>query len=228
MKRRNVEDVMTTPAISVGETATYREIIDTMMSRGISAVPVVDADDRVVGVVSEADLLHKMEFAGVGPARRLIERRREREGRIKADATAASELMSEPPITIRPNATVGAAAALMSEYAVKRLPVVDSEGHLLGVISRCDLLQLYNRPDDEILSEIRDQVMLRTLWMDPDTVHVTVTRGAVTLGGTVDRRSSIDLLALLVHTVPGVTEVVNHLTYHFDDRAGHALVTPVA
>lgn len=221
MKRRTVGDAMTSPVVSVLGSASYHAIVEVMVSKGISAVPVVDAEGRVVGVVSEADLLHKLEFAGVGPARGLLERRRSRDGRAKAGAVLAADLMSAPPVTVRPSASVGAAATLMSERHVKRLPVVDGAGTLVGIISRCDLLRLYARPDDELLSEIRDQVLLRTLWMDPDSLSVTVRQGVVTLAGATDRRSTIHLLEQLVQTVPGVTDVVSHLSYHLDDRPAH-------
>lgn len=218
MKRRSVHDVMTTPALSVPESAGYHEIIDTMMRHGISAVPVVDADGRVVGVISEADLLHKIEFAGTAPANRLLERRRVRVGRAKAEAVLACDLMTSPAVVVRPTASIGAAAALMGQRHLKRLPVVDNDGYLVGIVSRCDLLRLYARPDDEVLSEIREQPLFRTLWTQPNAVSVEVRQGMVSLSGTVDRRSSVALLELLVRTVPGVVDVANHLTYHFDDR----------
>src|SRR5262249_41248813 len=106
MKRRSVHDVMTRPLVTVAPTATYHEIGDAMVSRRITALPVVDANGFVLGIVSEADLLHKVEFAGVAPAHHLIERRRARESRVKADAVVAADLMSKPAITIRPDETI--------------------------------------------------------------------------------------------------------------------------
>jgi CBS domain-containing protein len=228
MKRWAVHDVMTSPAVSVSESASYHEIVDTMVSRDISAVPVVDADGYVVGLISEADLLHKIEFAGVAPARRLLERKRARAGRVKADAVVASDLMSGPAVVIRPAASIGEAAALMTAQGVKRLPVVDGEGYLAGVVSRCDLLRLYARPDDEILSEIRDQALLRTVWAQPDALSIDVKQGVVTLAGTVARRSGVTLLELLVRAVPGVVDVANNLTYRFDDRRDRPHLPSVA
>jgi CBS domain-containing protein len=226
MRRHTVADVMTSSAISVRETATYHEIVDVMVAHNISAVPVVDADETVVGVVSEADLLHKMQFAAGGPARRLIERKRVRDGRRKASAVLAADLMSEPAIVIRPTASIAVAAALMSEHGVKRLPVVDGEGRLVGVVSRADLVRLYARPDNQILSDIREYVFHRTLCMDPDALTVEVDNGEVTVAGVVDRRSTVKIVELLVQAVPGVVDVANYLSYHFDDER-KPIVLPV-
>jgi CBS domain-containing protein len=126
--------------------------------------------------------------------------------------------MSEPAIVIRPAASIAAAAALMSEHEVKRLPVVDAEDRLIGVVSRADLVRLYARPDDQILSDIREFVFRRTLSMDPDALTVDVANGVATLAGAVDRRSTVKIVGLLVQTVPGVVEVENYLSYHFDDE----------
>jgi CBS domain-containing protein len=218
---------MTSPAISVPETATYHDIVDVMVTHNISAVPVVDADETVVGVVSEADLLHKMEFAGGGPAQRLIERKRVRDGRRKATAVLAVDLMSEPAIVIRPAASIPAAAALMSEHGVKRLPVVDGDDRLIGVVSRADLVRLYARPDNQILSDIREYVLLGTLSMDPDALSIEVDNGVVSLAGAVGRRSTVKIVEILVQAVPGVVDVANHLSYHFDDEQ-RPIVLPVA
>jgi CBS domain-containing protein len=227
MRRHTVGDVMTSPAISVSESATYHDIIDTMVVHNISAVPVVDAKDSVVGVVSEADLLHKMAFAGRDPAHRLIERRRVRDGRRKAAAVLAVDLMSEPAVVIRPTASIAMAAALMSEHGIKRLPVVDGEDRLIGVVSRVDLVRLYARPDDQILSDIREYVFRRALTMDPDALTIGVVNGVASLAGAVDRRSTVNIVELLVQTVPGVVAVANHLSYHFDDER-RPMILPVA
>jgi CBS domain-containing protein len=211
----------------VPETATYHDIVDVMVTHNISAVPVVNADGTVVGVVSEADLLHKMEFAGGSPARRLIERKRVRDGRRKATAVLAADLMSKPAIVIRPAASISAAAALMSEHGVKRLPVVDGDDRLIGVVSRADLVRLYARPDNQILSDIREYVFLRTWSMDPDALTIEVDNGAVSLAGAVGRRSTVKIVELLVQAVPGVVDVANRLCYHFDDEQ-RPIVLPVA
>jgi CBS domain-containing protein len=106
----------------------------------------------------------------------------------------------------------------MSEHGVKRLPVVDGDDRLVGVVSRADLVRLYARPDNQILSDIRDYVLHGTLSMDPDALTVKVDDGVVTIAGVVDRRSTVKIVGLLVQAVAGVVDVANHLSYHFDDE----------
>jgi CBS domain-containing protein len=210
---------MTTNVVTVGQTALYKEVVDTLTKHGVSAVPVVNEGGHVVGMVSEADLLHKLEFAGLEPHVRLVQRRRRRVARTKASGASAGELMSAPPVVVGPQESLSAVARLMDSERVKRLPVVDRDARLVGIVSRRDLLRVYLREDEAIAEEILEQVLVRTLWIEPDTVSVTVEDGVVTLAGTVDRRSTVPLLVRLVDGVGGVVGVVDHLTYHFDDTA---------
>jgi CBS-domain-containing membrane protein len=219
---------MTKDVICVGELTAYKDIVETLVRHGVSAVPVVSGDGRVLGVVSEADVLHKMEFAGQEPHAHLLERRRRRTMRAKAEGETAADLMTEPAVTIGSDATIGAAAMLMDEESVKRLPVVDAQGRAVGIVSRSDLLRVYLRGDEDIRSEIEDQVLLRALWIEPGTITVTVRKGVVSLAGTVDRRSTIPIVVRLVSTVAGVVEVENNLTYHYDDRPDQRMRHPTA
>lgn len=219
MKRWSVGDVMTPTVVTVGEETPYKEIVERLAEHAISAVPVVTAEGRVVGIVSEADLLHKMEFAGLEPHVHLLERKRRRSARAKAAADTAGELMTSPAIVIGVWESVTTAAKLMDAEHVKRLPVVDEHGHLAGILSRRDLLRVYLRNDRAILDEVTNEVLLRSLWIEPGTVSVEVERGVVTLAGTVDRRSTVPLVVHMVGSVAGVVDVVNHLSYHHDDTA---------
>jgi CBS-domain-containing membrane protein len=219
MRRWLVRDMMTGAVVTVGERAPYKEIVEKLSKHAVGAVPVVTEDRRVVGVVSEADLLHKMEFAGLEPHLHLLERKRRRMARAKAGADTAADLMTSPAIVIGASESLTTAAKLMDAEGVKRLPVVDEYGHLVGILSRRDLLRLYLRPDDAIRDEVTDEVLLRSLWMEPGTVSVSVERGVVTLAGTVDRRSTVPLVVRLVGSVAGVVEVVDHLSYRYDDTA---------
>jgi predicted transcriptional regulator len=169
-------------------------------------------------VVSEADLLHKIEFAGHEPHAALFERKRVRKARGKAAADTAADLMTAPAVVIGAHESVAAAAKVMDTERVKRLPVVGREGQLVGIVSRGDVLRLYLRTDDDIRNEVRDEVFLRTLWIDPTNIAVDVTDGVVTLAGTLDRRSTIPLVMQIVASVAGVVDVIDHLSYHFDDR----------
>ena len=217
MKRHTVAEVMTTDVVTVRDTSDYKDIVDALMGRGISAVPVVDEAGAVVGVVSEADLLYKVEFTAVEPHRQLFERKRSRAARAKAGAESAADLMTAPAVVVTPTATTAAAARLMDEHQIKRLPVVDEDGRLVGVVSRSDLLWPFLRGDESILDEIRDEVILRTMWIDPNTIAVSVQRGVVTLGGELERRSSVPIVVGLVRAVAGVVDVVDQFTYRHDD-----------
>ena len=220
MKRHSVSEIMTRDVVTVRETSGYKEIVEALASHALSAVPVVDDDGRVLGVVSEADLLHKIEFAGFDPQVRLFERKRVRTARAKAGAETAHDLMTAPAIVISERDTVAAAAKLLDTERVKRLPVVDATGRLVGIVSRGDLLRLFLRSDKDILTEVRDEVLLKTLWIDPTNLGIEVDRGVVTLTGTLDRRSTLPLVVRMVETVAGVVDVVDHLSYHYDDIRG--------
>ena len=219
MRRLSVRDVMTRKVVTVVEETPYKEIVEELAHHAVSAVPVVGADGRVAGIVSEADLLHKMEFAGLEPHVHLLERKRRRMGRAKAAADTARDLMSRPAVVIGEDESLTAAARLMDAERVKRLPVVDAGGRLAGILSRRDLLRVYLREDEAIREEITNEVLLRALWIEPGTLTVGVERGVVSVAGTVDRRSTIALVERLIGAVAGVVEVVSHLTYHYDDTA---------
>jgi CBS domain-containing protein len=178
---------------------------------------VLDEGGRVVGVVSEADLLLKEEFPE-GPAGGRLFQGRHRMERAKAAGDTAVELMTAPAITIGPDATVAEAARMLQRHQIKRLPVVDPAGPLLGIVSRADLLKVFLRGDDEIAREVRQEVLLRALWVNPDTVVVEVRDGVVTLIGQLERRSLIPMAVSLVRGLDGVVDVVDRLTFEVDDR----------
>lgn len=219
MRKHTVAEVMTRDVVSVPESAGYKEIVETLANREVSAVPVIDDKGHVLGVVSGADLLYKAEHAGrqQPPAKRW-QRKRVRTARAKAGADIAADLMNAPAVVVGPRDRVTAAAKLMDTESVKRLPVVDEHGHLVGIVSRGDVLRLFLRDDEEIRREVRDDVLLRTLWIDPGNITVEVAQGVVTLGGTLDRRSTIALVVEIVQSIAGVVDVVNHFSYHYDDR----------
>lgn len=214
MKCWTVADVMRRDVVTVHPDTGFHEVADVLVRRGVSAVPVVDRDGTVLGVVSEADLLGKLEYADRIPHHPLAARRvRNRRGRAPGDT--AGELMSAPAITVRPTATVSRAARLIDAARVKRLPVVDESGQLVGIVSRRDLVRLYTRPDGELRGDV--QADLRDLGIDPDLVTVIVDRGIVTLRGAVDRRSIAAIAIDLVAAIPGVVDAVSELTFPLDD-----------
>jgi CBS domain-containing protein len=213
-----VKDVMSTPVVAVRDTASYKDIIIALRQWRISACPVLDTADHVIGVVSEADLLLREvgsePFTGPGRSLRASGRRGER---AKAAGETAAELMSTPPVTIGPRASVADAARLMYERGVKRLPVVDSTGQLVGIVSRIDVLSVFTRPDAQIRDDILREVIAGTFALDPVTFKVTVTSGIVTVIGQVDSHGLARQLLDTVRHVDGVIEVRDRVSYPADD-----------
>ncbi|HEX6074045.1 MAG TPA: CBS domain-containing protein [Micromonosporaceae bacterium] len=223
---RTVRDVMTWDVVTVCTGTPYREIVDLMTERKVSALPVLDVSGAVVGVVSEADLLHKLEFrVQHGPAPRFSVRHRA--GRVKATGTVAADLMSAPPVTISPDASVATAARVMDAESVKRLPVLNDNGDLVGIVSRRDLLRVFLRSDEELREEVTTQVVRRVLWASPADVQVRVASGVVTLTGTVERRGLISLAEQLTRAVDGVVDVVCHLDYDLEDDESDPHSAPI-
>jgi CBS domain-containing protein len=216
-RQMTVGDLMTHKVVQVREDTPYRAIVDALVERRISAVPVVDEAHRVVGVVSEADLLHRVEFLGAQHERRVFERPSRHEARAKSHGMLARDVMTSPAVTVTADTPVARAAKVMASAKVKRLPVVDASGALVGIVARSDLLMMYVRPDWAVREDVLTGVVSGEMWLDPATVDVKVTDGVVTLSGTVDRRSTAAILARLTGSVPGVLEVVSRLAWTHDD-----------
>jgi CBS domain-containing protein len=214
MKRWTVADVMARDVVTVPPTALYQEIADQLVRHGISAVPVISESGVVLGVVSEADLIGKLEFTDRMPRHQLTQRRmRQRRGKKVGDT--AADLMTSPAITIERNASLAEAARLMDSARVKRLPVTDVAGRLIGLIARRDLVRLYTRPDDDLRAAVARE--LHELWLDDNPIEVTIDRGVVTIDGTVDRRTTARMVASVAGSTPGIVRVVDRLSYRYDD-----------
>jgi CBS domain-containing protein len=208
---------MTTAVVTVDPSASYRRLVDLLIERRVSAVPVVDETLQVLGVVSEADLLRKIEFAEDDKPR-MFEGRRRREERAKATAATAGELMSTPPVVARTGTSIAAAAKLMDGEQVKRLPVVDEQGRLVGIVARTDLLKAHLRPDDDIRADVLDGMLASDFADGVTGVQVQVYGGVVTLRGQVDRASTADAAGRVTRQVPGVVAVANAIAWIWDDR----------
>ncbi len=219
MKKWCVGDVMTADVVAINEDTPYREIVDALAAHRISAAPVVDGSRRVLGVVSESDLLHKIEFSGYDGERRIFEGRRRRTARAKAAGDVARDLMSAPAVTARVDTPIAVAARRMEAERVTRLPVEDDLGRLVGIVTRGDLLRVFRRPDADIRRDVVDEVMRKVLAFEKGTVRAEVHDGVVTLSGRVDRRSAALFAVRVAHLVPGVVDVVDSLDYSFDDTA---------
>jgi CBS domain-containing protein len=205
-----VGDVMTRAVVAAHEGAVFKEIVSSMARNRISAVPVVDDERKVVGVVSESDLMAHMADDG---SRGIRPHRTER---VKAHASTAAQLMTSPAITTRSHATIVEAARVAARAKVRHLPVVDSDGVLVGIISRRDLLQVFLREDEEIKEEVERYA--RTMHLDRSALTIDVTEGVVTLAGKLDRALQVGKLVNHVRGVSGVVDVDNQLTARFDDR----------
>ncbi|MEV0902219.1 CBS domain-containing protein [Actinoplanes sp. NPDC049802] len=216
MKAWHVNDVMTADVVFAAPGALYRDLVGLLAGRRVNAVPIVDEDRRVLGVVSESDLLLKIEYAGAARPRWFQRRRRDQ--RRKADALTAAELMTVPAVTVLGSTGTRAAARLMDDARVKQLPVVDDLGRLTGIVSRSDLLKEHLRTDFEILADVRAAIDEVLFTENVAEVDAEVRRGVVTLTGRTERWSSAVLTARLVRLVPGVVETVDRITFDFDDR----------
>ncbi|MET9359649.1 CBS domain-containing protein [Streptomyces sp. NPDC006632] len=208
--RYSVADVMTTTVVTVTPDAGFKEIVAALERWRVAAVPVIEGEGRVVGVISEADLLTKEEFRRHGPG--MIEQMRRLDDTAKAGSTRARELMTSPAVTVHADATIAQAARLMAGRGVKRLPVVDNHGVLEGIVSRADLLKIFLRPDAELALEVRREVVDRLFPVSHHGVRIDVQDGVVTLSGAVRDSGLIPVAERLAHTVEGVVSVTCLLT----------------
>ena len=207
-----VRDVMTTDVVSVRTDASFRKIAATLVEHGVGGLPVVDEGQRVVGVVSEADLIVKVQ--GEAPLRFLrpafILDRPSRDFVRRAEGTVAGDLMTSPAVTVAEDADLREAARLMSMHGVKRLPVCH-KGDLIGILTRADVLKVFTRSDAEIRDEIVSDALDMTLLADEAELDVKVSDGVVTLSGKVETASDARLVERFAVHRDGVVKVINEL-----------------
>ncbi|MEY9964155.1 CBS domain-containing protein [Streptacidiphilus sp. MAP12-16] len=207
----SVEDVMTTPVVRVAPDTGFQEIVALLAEYDITAVAVTDLQDRLVGVVSEADLLRK-QASQEDPSAMRPAPRPSRDGPDRAQGATARELMSSPAVCTGPRASVVAAARLMDSHRVKRLPVVADDGRLVGMVSRSDLLRVFLRGDEAIHREVVEDVLNQVSGVSPAAVGVEVDQGRVVLSGTVARADLVPIIVRLCLAVDGVVSVTEHLS----------------
>lgn len=225
-----VQDVMTIEVVTARPSTSLKDVAAELSRRRISGMPVVDDTGRIVGVVSEADILakeqperehHSSRFAG-------LLHRDDDDGQraTRFDATVVSEAMSSPATTIEGHMPAAIAAQQMTERGINRLPVVQ-QGRLVGIVTRADLVRAFARSDEEIAGEVREIVALQQeLWRDEQPLEVTIAAGEVTLAGSLRAREEAPLLTEMVRTVPGVVSVRASLTWSEEDKPipAHATV----
>lgn len=204
-----VRDVMTSRVIAVKRNADFKQIARVLRQFRVSACPVINDAGRVVGVVSEADLLHKTADSDL-PAG-LIRLRWMLSEESKITAVTADQLMTSPAVTIDPDAPVHVAARVMRDRQLKRLPVVAAGGGLIGIVSRADLLSVYDRPDADIRAEAMT-IAANEVGLDAADIEVTVFSGVVTISGVVGlQETALDLVARIRH-IEGAVAVRDRLT----------------
>jgi len=204
-----VKDVMTTEVVAVRRDVTFKEIAATLRRYRVSALPVVDDTGKVLGVVSEADLLAKEALADPGVVAEVLHRKDVR----KAEGLTAGDLMTGEVVTVSPQDPVEQAARLMHFLKVKRLPVVNSGGELVGIVSRSDLLAVFDRPDEDIRKNVADVILRHEFRIDPSQFTVTVEDGVVTLEGTPETAALGRSLVRKTRHVRGVVAVRDRLSY---------------
>lgn len=211
-----VRDLMTTDPITTTPDTLLKDAARLMVQAKVSGLPVV-RDGELVGIVTEGDFLRQeanrdqpYRFSlldalfGDDPAPPIVE--------------TVGEVMSEQVLTVSPDTGLSEAARIMANRRVKRLPVVDDDGHLIGIISRADVVNAFTKPDEVIEDEIREDIVRRLLFLDPKAVQVSVKDGVVTLGGELENRTEAHLLEELTRRIDGVIRVVSNLTFQVDDQ----------
>jgi CBS domain-containing protein len=222
MKHNKVGSVMSTEVVRAEYGTPFKEVVRRLGEHHISGLPVVDEDDRVIGVISETDLMVRQAEtpdpyeprkhfrpAGLTPGAR--------KHAAKSRARTAGQLMTEPPVTVHADDSIVEAARTMAQHRVERLPVLDEADRLVGIVTRRDLLRVFLRPDAEIRAEVVEEVLVHALWLAPRSIDVAVTEGVVTLTGRMERKSEKEIALSMTRQVDGVVAVVDKLTFRLDD-----------
>jgi CBS-domain-containing membrane protein len=225
MRHRTVREVMTRDVVTVNRFASFKDVARQLAEAGVTAVPVVDGFNRLVGIISAGDLLSK-ESAQPEPHGRADGAWMRPAARDRAVAESAGALMSTRLFTAGADWSVARAARVMDLHQVARLPVVDEQGVLVGIVSRSDLLEVFLRPDQEIHDEIVQGLVESALRLPPDTIRIHVVDGVVAVSGELARQSTAASVLRLCGGVDGVVAVHDRLTYVLDDRTVTAEPTP--
>ena len=215
-----VSELMTEKVLTIGPEAPIKDVAKILVANRISGLPVCDIEGGVLGVISEGDILYKehdpAEGHMGGPLGWIIEGTPNYKGYAKATALTARKAMTSPAVTIAPWESVSQAARIMCERHVNRLPVVQNE-KLVGIVTRADLVRAFTRTDAELEQELKQDVLQRTMWIDPGKVEVTVENGVAALSGRLGTRSDVELLTKLAGRVPGVVAVESTVEWDVDE-----------
>jgi CBS domain-containing protein len=213
-----IDSVMTCEVVTTQPSTPFRELVELLQRKRISALPVVDQDDRLVGIVSEADLLIKEGYPHGGDDAGVVDALRYRKRLGKAAGICALDVMTREVVSVPLGTRLTTAARLMIRLGVKRLPVVDAEGRLAGIVTRGDLLKVFLRPDQAISWEVAHEIVQDAMGIPQGDVAVQTRDGSVRLTGEVERRSQVGQLVRRVQAVDGVVGVDARLTWKIDDE----------
>jgi CBS domain-containing protein len=208
-----VLDIMSIDVLTVGPEESLKAAARRMVEAGVSGLPVVDSGGKLVGIITEADFLER---EADRTHRRLLDALMHKPDTV-VEAETVGEVMSTHPVVIYPEASVTEAARVMSHHHVKRLPVVNDEGLLQGIISRGDVVTVFTRPDDVIEDEIREDIINRVLLLDVDLLEIKVADGVVLLSGTLPTRTDKRLLEEMVRRIDGVVRMESEVSFEVDD-----------
>ena len=219
----HAQDVMTTVVATISADATVQDAAKLMLARRVSALPVTDREDRVVGIVSEGDLVRRAEL-GTARSRSwwlelLTPNRTLATDYVKAHGQKVSELMTRDIVTAKSDTPIADIALMLEENAIKRVPIVD-KGRLVGIVSRANLIQaLAGKPAEPKAKQKREDSEIRSdalaaladePWR-PWLVNITVHYGAANLWGVVNTEEARLAAGVAVENVPGVLAVHNHI-----------------
>ena len=218
-RHRTVSDVMTRHVHVASPLTPFKRLVRLIEENRVSAIPIVDQQGVPIGIVSQTDLLLKQTHQRRDLSRDVLQVEKRRHERAKAEGTFASDVMTSPVVTVRSDTDLGAAARLMQEKNLRRLVVVDEGDRIAGIVSRADLLKVFLRTDEELLEEIRGELIPAVVMSAMDTVKVAVCWNVATLSGSVDRKSDAEILTRLTRELDGVVAVIDELTYTWDDTA---------
>lgn len=212
-----VQDVMTQDVRTIAPEATLKDAARQLVEHRISGLPVCDARGRIVGVLSEGDILYKERgrTESRGPLARFVDGSSTAAER-KSAARTVRDAMSAPVVTITATSQAAAAARSMVEAGVNRLPVLDWDGNLVGIVTRADLVRAFIRSDEQIAAEIREDVLHRVLWIEPGRIEIEVRDGEVTLSGELETSADVTVLERLVEKVPGVVAIRSDVKRRID------------
>jgi CBS-domain-containing membrane protein len=212
-----VRDLMTTEPLTATPEMLLKEAARLMVRNKVSGLPVI-SDGELVGIVTEGDFL-RQEANRDQPYRFSLLDALFGDGPSDPPSVeTVAEVMIEHVITITAEASIGEAARVMANQRVKRLPVVDEDGVLIGIISRADVVNAFTKPDEVIEDEVREDIVRRLLFLDPSDVDISVSDGVVTLEGEMENRTEAHLLEELTRRVEGVVRVNSKLTFIVDDQ----------